>query len=99
MKRYHIKKAVFHTNISEFAKIAGVSKSAVSRYFNNGYLAEDKRQIIEKAIEKTGYSPSISAQNIRTKVTKLVGVIIPKLSSESCARYRGHKSSAERRGI
>lgn len=73
-------------NISEFAKIAGVSKSAVSRYFNNGYLAEDKRQLIEKAIEKTGYSPSISAQNIRTKVTKLVGVIIPKLSSESCAR-------------
>ena len=42
--------------------------------------------MIEKAIEKTGYSPSISAQNIRTKVTKLVGVIIPKMSSESCAR-------------
>ena len=39
-------------NITEFAKIAGVSKSAVSRYFNNGYLAEDKRQLIEKAIEK-----------------------------------------------
>ncbi len=73
-------------NITEFAKIAGVSKSAVSRYFNNGYLAEDKRQLIEKAIEKTGYSPSVSAQNIRTKVTKLVGVIMPKLSSESCAR-------------
>lgn len=76
----------FCMNISEFAQIAGVSKSAVSRYFNNGYLSEDKRQLIEKAIEKTGYSPSVSAQNIRTKVTKLVGVIIPKLSSESCAR-------------
>lgn len=36
-------------NISEFAKIAGVSKSAVSRYFNNGYLAEEKRQLIEAA--------------------------------------------------
>lgn len=73
-------------NISEFAEYAGVSKSAVSRYFNNGYLGDDKREKIEKAIEETGYSPSISAQAIKTRVTKLVGVIIPKLSSESCAR-------------
>lgn len=73
-------------NISEFAEHAGVSKSAVSRFFNNGYLSDDKREKIEKAIEETGYSPSISAQAIKTRVTKLVGVIIPKLSSESCAR-------------
>lgn len=73
-------------NISEFAKIAGVSKSAVSRYFNDGYLSDDKRALIEKAIEKTGYSPSISAHSLRTRVTKLVGVIIPKLSSESISR-------------
>ncbi len=58
----------------------------MSRYFNNGYLSDDKREKIEKAIEETGYSPSISAQAIKTRVTKLVGVIIPKLSSESCAR-------------
>lgn len=73
-------------NISEFAEYAGVSKSAVSRYFNNGYLSDDKREKIEKAIEETGYSPSFSAQAIKTRVTKLVGVILPKLSSESCAR-------------
>lgn len=73
-------------NISEFALAAGVSKSAVSRYFNNGYLSDDKREKIEKTIAKTGYSPSISAQTMRTRVTKLVGVIIPKLSSESCSR-------------
>ena len=73
-------------NISEFARIAGVSKSAASRYFNNGYLSEDKRNKIEKAIEETGYSPNISARSVRTRVTKLVGVILPKLSSESCAR-------------
>lgn len=73
-------------NISEFAEYAGVSKSAVSRYFNQGYLSEDKREKIEKAIAETGYAPSVSAQAIKTRVTKLVGVILPKLSSESCAR-------------
>ncbi|MBQ7596897.1 MAG: LacI family DNA-binding transcriptional regulator [Clostridia bacterium] len=73
-------------NIMEFAKIAGVSRSAVSRYFNDGYLSGEKRKKIEDAIEKTGYSPSVSARNVSRRVTKLVGVILPKLSSESCAR-------------
>ncbi len=73
-------------NISEFAAYAGVSKSAVSRYFNDGYLSEDKREKIEKAIQETGYAPSFSAHAVKTRVTKLVGVILPKLSSESCAR-------------
>ncbi|MCR4779545.1 MAG: LacI family DNA-binding transcriptional regulator, partial [Ruminiclostridium sp.] len=73
-------------NISEFAKEAGVSVSAVSRYFNNGYLADDKRALIENALERTGYVPSYSARTVRSKVTKLVGVILPKLSSESISR-------------
>ena len=73
-------------NISEFAREAGVSVSAVSRYFNNGYLSEDKRRLIEDAIERTEYAPSYSARTIKSKVTKLVGVILPKLSSESISR-------------
>ena len=41
-------------NISEFAKIAGVSKSAVSRYFNDGYLSQDKREKIEADVNHNG---------------------------------------------
>lgn len=73
-------------NISDFAKIAGVSKSAVSRYFNDGYLSREKREQIEESIKLTGYSPSISAHSVKTRVTKQVGVILPKLSGESSAR-------------
>ena len=73
-------------NISEFAAVAGVSKSAVSRYFNDGYLSEEKRAAIEKALNETGYKPSSAAQKVKTRVTKLVGIILPKLSSDSCAR-------------
>lgn len=73
-------------NITEFALYAGVSKAAVSRYFNNGYLSKEKKSLIEKAIGETGYSPNLQAQTIRTKKTRLVGVILPKLSSESCSR-------------
>ena len=73
-------------NITEFAAYAGVSKAAVSRYFNNGYLSADKRVAIEKAVAETGYRPSMQAQMMRTRRTRQIGVIMPKLSSESCAR-------------
>ena len=73
-------------NISEFSKLAGVSKSAVSRYFNDGYLSDEKKAMIEKALRETGYAPSLAARTVKTRVTKLVGVILPKLSSESCSR-------------
>lgn len=73
-------------NITEFAAYAGVSKAAVSRYFNNGYLSADKRAAIEKAMAETGYRPSMQAQMMRTRRTRQIGVIMPKLSSESCAR-------------
>lgn len=73
-------------NITEFAQYAGVSKAAVSRYFNGGYLGADKRALIEAAVEATGYHPSMQAQMLRTRRTRQVGVILPKLSSDSCPR-------------
>ena len=73
-------------NITEFAQYAGVSKAAVSRYFNGGYLSADKRARIEAAVEATGYHPSLQAQMLRTRRTRQVGVILPKLSSDSCPR-------------
>ena len=68
-------------NISEIAKLAGVSPSAVSRYLNNGYLSVEKRENIRKVIEETGYRPLAQAQVLRTRKTKTVGVILPKIDS------------------
>lgn len=73
-------------NITEFAKIAGVSKAAVSRYFNGGYLSEEKRAQIAAAQQATGYRPSLQAQMLRARRTRQIGVILPKLSSDSCPR-------------
>lgn len=73
-------------NISEIAKLAGVSPAAVSRYLNNGYLSTEKKTAIAKVIAETGYIPSSQAQTLRTKRTKLVGVIIPKIDSDSISQ-------------
>lgn len=73
-------------NIHDIAKLAGVSSTTVSRFLNDGYVSESKRAKIEKVIAETGYSPMLGAQTLRTKRKKLIGVIIPKISSESVSR-------------
>lgn len=73
-------------NIAEIAELAGVSRAAVSRYFNNGYISEEKREAIRRVVEETGYRPSVQAQTLRTKKTKMIGVIVPKVASASIGR-------------
>lgn len=70
-------------NIAEIAKLAGVSPSAVSRYLNQGSLSQEKRDAIRKVIEETGYRPLAQAQALRTRKTKTIGVILPKIDSFS----------------
>lgn len=72
-------------NISEIAKLAGVSPSAVSRYLNQGYLSQEKREAIRRVIQETGYRPLVQAQVLRTRKTKTIGVILPKIDSFSIA--------------
>lgn len=73
-------------NINEIAKLAEVSRATVSRYLNNGYVSEEKKDRIRRVIEETGYRPSSSAQTLRSKKTNFIGVIIPKINSDSISR-------------
>ena len=73
-------------NIAEIAKLAGVSNAAVSRYFNNGYISDEKRRVIQKVVEETGYRPSVQAQMLRTKKTRMIGVIVPRIASASIGK-------------
>ncbi|AEB06468.1 transcriptional regulator, LacI family [Coriobacterium glomerans PW2] len=70
----------------DVAQLAGVSSAAVSRYLNGGYLSEEKRERIRLAIEQTGYAPSAQARSLRTGSSRIVGVIVPKVNSESIGR-------------
>ena len=72
--------------IAEIAARAGVSKTAVSRYLNDGYVSAEKREAIRCVIEETGYVPSRQAQMLRTGQSGLIGVILPRINSESIGR-------------
>lgn len=71
--------------INEIAKIAGVSNAAVSRYLNGGSLSQEKKARIRAVIEETGYRPDTYAQMLRTKKIRQIGVIVPKINSNSVA--------------
>ena len=73
-------------NIIEIAKLAGVSKSTISRYLNDGYVSAENRVKIQAVIKSTGYIPLRQAKTLRTKKTNLIGVIVPKISTETTSR-------------
>ena len=75
-----------HMTIKEIAQLAGVSSAAVSRYLNGGYVSDEKKEQIRRVIEETGYQPSAQARILRTKKACLVGVVVPKINSESISR-------------
>lgn len=74
------------TTINDIAKMANVSRTTVSRVLNNGYASEEVRKRIMRAVEETGYIPSLSAKSLRTKKSGVIGVILPKISTETASR-------------
>ncbi|MDQ0253509.1 LacI family sucrose operon transcriptional repressor [Evansella vedderi] len=73
--------------IKKIAEMAQVSRTTVSRVLNDsGYVSEEARKRVLAVIEETGYVPSQHAKSLRTKKTKVIGVILPKLSTETSGR-------------
>lgn len=72
--------------LREIAELAGVSPSAVSRYLNGGSLSAEKYAAIDKVIKETGYVPNQVAHNLRTGRVKQVGILVPKIHSQSVSQ-------------
>lgn len=61
----------------DVAKCAGVSKSTVSRVLNGkDVVREEIKELVYKAIEKTGYRPNLLAQQMATQKTSMIGLVI-----------------------
>lgn len=72
--------------MNDIAKMAGVGKSTVSRYFNEGYVKEETRLKIKKIIDDYGYEPNALAKIMKAKKSNLIGIVVPTLDSKTSAR-------------
>jgi DNA-binding LacI/PurR family transcriptional regulator len=73
-------------NILQVAQLAGVSRSTVSRAFNDGYVSEEVRKRIDEAVKKLGYRQNMLAKKLRTSESNFIGLIIPDISNEFFAK-------------
>lgn len=66
--------------ISDIARVAGVSKSTVSKVLNNAAgISPKTREKVLKVTEELNYRPSIIAQSLKSKRTKAIGLVLPNI--------------------
>jgi LacI family transcriptional regulator len=84
--------------IRDVAKAAGVSQSTTSRALRNqGYVAAEVRERVQRAATKLGYVPDVLARHLRQQVSHSIGVLVSDLRNSFYADLAAGASRAARR--
>lgn len=68
--------------INDIAEKVGVSHATISRVLNNsGYVKDETREKVLKAIKELNYTPSAIARSLSTSKTNTIGVIVPDINN------------------
>lgn len=87
-------------SINDVARVAGVSKSTVSRVVGGGPVSEEVRARVEAAIRQTGYRPNLQARRLRSRHTGIVGLIVADIRNPFfTALIRAVEEAAYREGL
>ncbi|WP_234497388.1 LacI family DNA-binding transcriptional regulator [Vibrio maritimus] len=74
-------------SLHDVAKLAGVSKSTVSRVVNNEYgVKQATKDKVQKAIDELGYQTNLVAKDLKSQKTNLIGVIVPRVASNATSQ-------------
>ncbi|WP_243032674.1 LacI family DNA-binding transcriptional regulator [Vibrio cincinnatiensis] len=74
-------------SLYDVARLAGVSKSTVSRVINEEYGVKESTKIkVLKAVADCGYVVNQVAKDLKSQKTNLIGVIVPRVSSHATAQ-------------
>ncbi len=65
--------------LEDIAKLAGVSRSTVSRVINrHPYVRQDVRERVLKIIQETGYHPNVAARALASQRSWMIGLVLPR---------------------
>ena len=84
--------------IRDVAEAAGVSQSTTSRALRNqGYVAADVRDRVQRVASRLGYVPNALARHLRQRVSHSIGVLVSDLRNSFYADLAAGASRAARR--
>jgi len=89
------------STLNDVARVAGVSTMTVSRVINDsGYISQETRARVNRAIAELGYMPNVLARQLRSKRTKTLALVVTDIANpffttiargvEDAARARGY---------
>lgn len=65
-------------NLEEVGRLAGVSRSTVSRVLNgDARVSDDARERVEAVVREHGYQPHAAARSLASRRTRILGLLIP----------------------
>lgn len=68
-------------NMDELAKVSGISRPTLSKYFNDaGSVRDSTRAKVEKALQVFDFRPNVYAINQNRRRTRNIGIVVPYLA-------------------
>ncbi|MBA4541659.1 LacI family DNA-binding transcriptional regulator [Thermoactinomyces daqus] len=101
MENKRQKKQSDRATISDVARLAGVSKTTISRYLSGKYhmLSDSTLNRIEKVIAELNYRPNKMARGLKRDRSYLIGMVIADITNPfSTAILRGAEDVCKQRG-
>lgn len=67
--------------MQQLAAYVGLSRQTLSKYFNDPQqVSAQTQQLIQTAIEQTGFRPNLFASNLKRNKSRVIGMIIPSIT-------------------
>ncbi len=70
-----------NVTIKDIARETGLSTATISKYLNHKKILEENRILIEETIKRLDYKPNRTAQLLRSKKTKTIGILLSDLGN------------------
>ena len=67
--------------IKDIANRTGLGLATISKYLNGGNVLPKNRDAIEAAISELDYQPNSFARGLKTKRSKVIGVVLPEINN------------------
>ncbi len=67
--------------IKDISRETGLGLATVSKYLNGGNVRPENKILLQKTIERLGYTMNNTARALKTNKTHIIGIVIPELSN------------------